>query len=58
MATNSTPAAKTTKTPKVQKPLVERLDDQLGRMVLQKKVSADELRKLQEKIGKYLTFLE
>lgn len=59
MATQtSTPATKTAKAPKVQKPVIERLDEQLGRLVLQKKVSAEELKKLQEKIGKYLSFLE
>lgn len=51
-------APKAPKAPKVQKPLIERLDDQLGKAVLQKKVTADDLRKLQDKIGKYLTFLE
>ena len=57
MATE-TKAPKTPKAPKVQKPIVDRIDEQLGRVVLQKKVSPDDLRKLQEKIGKYLTFLE
>jgi hypothetical protein len=56
MAT-STPAAKTPKVAKPAKPLLERLDEQLGRAVLQKKVSADDLKKLQEKIGKYHAFL-
>ena len=63
MAT-STPAnsaakpAKTPATPKVQKDLVERIDEQLGKAVLQKKVTLEDLQKLQVRVTRFMTFLE
>lgn len=54
----ATKPAKAPATPKVQKDLVERIDEQLGKAVLQKKVTLEELQKLQVRVTRYMTFLE
>lgn len=55
MATSSTPAAKSTtpKTPKVVKPFMDRIAEQLKKQVLAGKVSNEELDALQERITKF-----
>jgi hypothetical protein len=62
MATQtSTPAAKTPKAPKepkVQKPLLDRIDEQIRKQVLAGKITTDELTGFQARITKYLSALE
>lgn len=56
MATNSTPAAKTPKTPKEKKPqlpFMDRIAEQLKKQVLAGKVSNEELDALSERITKF-----
>ncbi|MES2973260.1 MAG: hypothetical protein V4757_06610 [Pseudomonadota bacterium] len=61
MATTATPAKtapKAPKAPKVEKHLIDRIDEQLGKAVLQKKVTLEDLQKLQTRVTRFITFLE
>ncbi len=58
MATNSTPAAKTTKAPKVQKPFVDRISEMVKKQVISEKITVEEMATLRKNIDKYAAFLE
>ena len=57
-ATTSKPADKTAKPKKELKPLITRIDEQLTRAAVAKKVTAEELEKLEGRIGRLKVFLQ
>lgn len=58
MATAATTAAKPAKPKKDPKPLIQRVDEQLTRAAVAKRVTAEELEKLEGRIGRLKVFLQ
>lgn len=52
------PADKTVKPKKDPKPLIQRVDEQLTRAAVAKRVTAEELEKLEGRIGRLKVFLQ
>ena len=58
MATATTTSAKPAKPKKETKPLLQRLDEQLTRAAVQKKVSFDDLAKFETRVTRLKAFLQ